>query len=275
MSSPDVASISRRAKIGHNVEIGPFTIVHDNVVLEDNVRIGSHCILGEPTVEQSSEPLVIGKNSLIRSHSVFYQGSQFGEGLQTGHQVTVREGTIAGKNLKIGTLCDLQGNQTLGNYIRLLSSVHVGQHAVIKDFVWVYPYTVLTNDPHPPSEVRLGVTLEDFSIVATSCCLLPGVTVGNHALVGAASLVKHDVEPGWVVSGQPAQKRMELSKLKLKDGSGHLAYPWTRHFHRGYPEEIVAQWVQEANAYCADQVMPLPIPTRASHASTAARADRC
>jgi acetyltransferase-like isoleucine patch superfamily enzyme len=141
------------------------------------------------------------------------------------------------------------GFQTYGNFVRLHSNVFVGPNALIKDYVWIFPHTVLTDDPHPPSAVSLGVTLEEFSIVAASCCLLPGVTVGSQALVGAGSLVKHDVEPGWVVAGQPSKKIVEASKIKLKDGSGHFAYPWTRHFHRGYPDDVVAQWIRAADEY--------------------------
>ena len=52
----------------------------------------------------NSSPLVIGDNSFIRSQSIFYAGSVFGENLTTGHRVTVREGVKAGKNLQLGTL---------------------------------------------------------------------------------------------------------------------------------------------------------------------------
>ena len=55
---------------------------------------------------------------MIRSHSVFYQGSTFGSRLATGHRVTVREKTQAGENLRLGTLCDLQGTCVIGDYVR-------------------------------------------------------------------------------------------------------------------------------------------------------------
>lgn len=239
------AIVSRKAVLGHNVEIGPFTIIHDNVILGDGSVIGSHCEIGHPTPLAKGLPLVIGANSLIRSHSIFYEGSTFGERLSTGHRVTVRELTLAGKGFQIGTLGDIQGHCTIGDYTRFHSNVHIGQHSDIGSYVWIFPYVVLTNDPHPPSEVCQGATIEDYAAIATMSILLPGVTVKTGALVGAHSSVNRDVEPDTVVAGSPAKFICDTNALKLKDGSGASAYPWRRHFHRGYPEDVVAGWLKE------------------------------
>lgn len=102
-----------------------------------------------------------------------------------------------------------------------------------------FPYTVLTNDPHPPSNKILGVKVEDYAIIATMVCVLPGITVGTHSLVGASSLVNRDVKPYTIVSGNPAKEVGPTSKIKLKDFPEVSAYPWPKHFHRGYPEHIV------------------------------------
>jgi carbonic anhydrase/acetyltransferase-like protein (isoleucine patch superfamily) len=104
---------------------------------------------------------------------------------------------------------------------------------------------VLTNDPHPPSEVQLGVTVEDYAAIATMSVVLPGVTVGRSSLVGAHSSVTRDVEPDSVVVGAPAKRVCATADIQLKDGSGRPAYPWTTHFHRGYPPEVVARWLAE------------------------------
>ncbi len=239
------AIVSAEAKIGANVMIGPYTIVHKNVIIEDGTVIESHCEIGHPTPKFGSSPLKIGKNSFIRSHSIFYEGSTFGENLVTGHRVTVREETNAGQNFQIGTLCDIQGHCEIGNFVKFHSNVHIGQHSTIKDYVWIFPYVVLTNDPHPPSDVMMGVTIEKYVAIATMSVILPGVTVKEGALVGAHSSVGKDVEPNTVVAGVPAKYICDTDKIKLKDGSGNNAYPWRRHFHRGYLPETVAQWMAE------------------------------
>jgi acetyltransferase-like isoleucine patch superfamily enzyme len=239
------ASVSPDASIGNGVSIGPFTIIHANVSIGAGTEIGSHCEIGLPTKLADGAPLIIGENSLIRSHSVFYEGSTFGRKLVTGHRVTVREKTVAGENLQIGTLSDIQGNCNIGNFVRFHSNVHIGQKSLVGNYVWIFPYVVLTNDPHPPSDVLLGATLEDYVAVATMSVILPGVRVGKGALVGAHSSVSRDVEPDTVVAGSPAKFICETKKILLKDGTERAAYPWRKHFHRGYPEHVVAAWLAE------------------------------
>ena len=245
MSISATAIVSSKASIGSNVSIGDFTIIFDNVVIGDNVSIQSHCLIGQPTPLSDGKPLVIGNDSIIRSHSVFYEGSQFGSKLTTGHRVTVREMIEAGANLQIGTLCDLQGHTKIGNYVRFHSSVHIGQKSTIDDYVFIFPYSVLTNDPHPPSKLLIGVKVNKYAVIATMCCILPGVQIGESSLVGAGSLVNRDVEPETVVAGIPAKYICQTADIKLKDGSNQAAYPWIRHFHRGYPQETIDEWISK------------------------------
>lgn len=239
------AIIDSKAKIGRGVSVGPYTIIHGNVIIGDDTQIGSHCEIGVPSALSGGAPLIIGKSSLVRSHSVFYEDSVFGENLSTGHRVTVREKTEAGDGFQIGTLGDIQGHCKIGDYVKFQSNVLVGQHSTIGNYVWIFPHVVLTNDPHPPSNVMIGVTIEDFAVIATMSVVLPGVTVKSGALVGAHSSVNKTVESDTVVAGSPAKFICNTSDIKLKDGSGESAYPWRKHFHRGYPEAAVASWIAE------------------------------
>lgn len=226
-----------------DVVIHPTSIIHPNVHIGPGTQIGAFCEIGVPSPLAETNILRLGPNSLIRSHSIFYTGSTFGAGMITGHGVTVRENICAGSNLQIGTLSDLQGHTSFGDHVRLHSNVHVGQKSTIGSFVFIFPYVVLTNDPTPPSSELVGVTLEDYSIIATMSVVLPGSTVGNGALVGAMSLVKGDVPPNSIYVGNPGKVVGLTSKIKLRDGTP--AYPWRRHFHRGYPEDIVNDWKAE------------------------------
>ena len=245
------AIISPEARLGKDISIGPYTIIHDNVRLGDHCTIGSHCEIGHPAPRAQGRPLIIGNGANIRSHSIFYEGSTFSDGLVTGHHVTVREGTQAGLNLQIGTLSDIQGTCLIGDHVRFHSNVHIGQKSTIGNFVWIFPYVVLTNDPHPPSEVQRGVTLRDYVAVATMSVILPGVEVGEGALIGAHSSVNRPVERDTVVAGVPAKPICRTESIRLQDGTDRAAYPWRRHFHRGYPDEIVARWLEEFGAGAA------------------------
>lgn len=234
--------VSLHAQLGDGVEIGPFSIIHENVVLGDRVKVGAYCELGVSTPFGDGTPLRIGEDSLIRSHAVFYESSSFGRCLTTGHHVVVREKTFAGAGFQIGTMSEIQGDCLIGDYVRFQSNVFVGKKTTIGNFVWIFPYVVLTNDPTPPSNVLIGCTIEDYASVSAASVVLPGVTVGHHSLVAAHACVTKDVSPNKVVLGVPARVVGDASAIKLCDGSGRAAYPWTEHFTRGYPDSITSGW---------------------------------
>jgi acetyltransferase-like isoleucine patch superfamily enzyme len=199
------AVIAEGAKLDDGVIIGPYTIVHPNVHVGVNTRIESHCEIGYPSPLAGGNPLVIGAASVIRSHSIFYEGSRFGPGLITGHHVTVRERTLAGRAFQIGTFGDIQGHCRIGHYVRTQSSVTIGQHSRVGNFVWMFPGVLLTNDPNPPSNELEGVTLDDYVVVAVKATLLPGVTIGKGSFVTAHSLVGQSMPDDSLVSGAPAK----------------------------------------------------------------------
>jgi acyl-[acyl carrier protein]--UDP-N-acetylglucosamine O-acyltransferase len=239
------AIVEDGAIVGDDVSIGPFSIVHANVTLGGGSVVDSHCVLGHTEPGAEPAPLTIGAEARIRSHSVLYGGSRIGPGLEAGHRVTIREDSEIGDGFRVGTVSDLQGSCSIGNYVRFHSNVHIGKCSAIGDYVWIFPYVVLTNDPHPPSDGFLaGVTVEEFAVIATMSIVLPGLTVGRDSLVGAHSMVNRDVRPGSVVAGTPAVDRGDASAIQLRDGSGP-AYPWRRHFQRGYPPEVVEMWMAE------------------------------
>lgn len=244
MSIHPTAIVSPKAQLAGDVVIGPYSIIHDNVILAEGTEIQSFCELGISNGLSEGAPLQIGRDSLIRSHSVFYEGSMFGEKLVTGHRVTVREKTCAGKNLQIGTLSDIQGHCQIGDYVRFHSNVHIGQKSQVGNYVWIFPYVVLTNDPHPPSETLIGAKIQDFAVIATMSVVLPGADIAKGCLVGAHSSIKGETDPDYVYAGSPAKKVCPTSRIMLSDGSG-AAYPWRNHFKRGYPEEVIKQWGEE------------------------------
>jgi acetyltransferase-like isoleucine patch superfamily enzyme len=206
-------------------------------------------VLGWPTALAEGAPLVLGEGAVIRSHCVLYEGSSFGPGLRTGHGVTIREGVTAGRELQIGSGSDLQGRTNIGDHVRTHSGVFIPQGTTIADFVWLFPHVVLMDDPHPPSDLgRAAPVLEEYCVLGAGALVLPGVRVGARAVVAAGSLVSRDVPPDALVAGLPARKVGPASRVKLRDGSGAAAYPWMRHFHRGYPPDAVARWKKEYGA---------------------------
>lgn len=250
--------ISRNACLGQNITIGHNCIIEDNVIIGDNTYIdnnsvirrgvsignnsfiGANCIIGEYLMDFCNDRryhehlLSLGTNALVRSGSIIYAGSEIGDNFQTGHQVTIREKSKIGNNVSIGTLSDIQGNCKIGNYVRLHSNVHIGQLSVIDDFVWIYPYVVLTNDPTPPSNEFVGVHVHSFAIVATGSIIMPGLDIGQDSLIGAGAIVTKSIEPYAVAVGNPAKTISDVRKIKNKI-TGELVYPWREHFSNYMP----------------------------------------
>lgn len=245
-------------RLGKNITLGHNCIIEDGVIIEDNVFIdsnttirsgvkigadsfiGANCIIGEYWMDfcldrkPHDHPLVIGKNALVRSGSIIYAGSQIGDNFQTGHQVTIRENAHIGNNVSVGTLSDIQGYCKIGNYVRFQSHVYIAQLSTIDDFVWIFPYVVLTNDPTPPSENMVGSHIHSFAAVAAGAIILPGLDIGQDCLIGAGATVTKSVEPYTVVVGNPAKTVSDIREIKSKI-TGKPIYPWREHFSRYMP----------------------------------------
>jgi acyl-[acyl carrier protein]--UDP-N-acetylglucosamine O-acyltransferase len=239
------AIVSDQAKIQEGVIIGPFCVVHANVIIEEGTQIGSHCEIGIPTKLATENTLTIGANSIIRSHSTLYIGSRIGSNFQTGHYVTIRENSNIGDFCQLGSRGDIQGDCSIGNYTKMHADVHVGKKSIVGNYVWMFPEVLLTNDPTPPSEDLIGVTVEDFAVLAAKVLILPGVTIGKDSVVAAASVVKDNVPAGKVVLGNPANTICEAKILRLHNNPKIKAYPWRNRFHRGYSEIDVQRWLDE------------------------------
>lgn len=238
------AIIEPGCTLGKNIRVDEFSIIRSGVTLGDNSHIGPFCEIGHPSTGTDDE-LFLGANSLIRSHNVIYLGSKLGNGLKTGHNVVIREKTEAGEGLQIGTSGDIQGNCTIGKFVRMHSNVHVSTGSKIGDFVWLFPGVVLTNDPRPPSNNILGTNIEDYAVVAVGVTILPGVTVGRGALIAAGAVLTRDADEESLYSGNPARLKGKLQELlPTNPGSGD-SYPWRYRFSRGYPPEVIETWLAE------------------------------
>jgi acetyltransferase-like isoleucine patch superfamily enzyme len=243
--------ISPTASIGKDVRIGDNTLIFDNVIIGDNATIAHSCVIGEPLNEYYSNPsyknptTIIGANSLIRSHAIIYAGNKLGEFVSTGHRITLRENNLIGDHTVIGTLSDIQGNIQIGNYCRLYSNVHIAQFSTIGDFVSIYPYVVMTNDPYPPSDDLKGGIISDYSQIGAHATILSGITVGGNCLVGANSVVTKNFPDYSLIIGDPAKLIMDIRKYVVL-GKGKL-YPWMNRFSRGMPWEGIGYeaWMQK------------------------------
>jgi acetyltransferase-like isoleucine patch superfamily enzyme len=250
--APD-AEVHEGVILHEGVHVGKGAIIYPSVEIGSGSFIGPYCTIGEPVASFYTEDgkhafksTKIGQRAIIRSHSIIYEDVDIGQNFQCGHRVAIREGTRIGTFCSAGTVSDIQGQCTIGNYVRMHSNVHIGQMSVIEDYVWIYPYVVLTNDPYPPMNLMKGVTIREFAQVATGAILMPGITIGRDAIVGAGAVVRVDVPSERVVVGVPAKDI--CSVRTLRDESGHALYPWREHLKedRGYPWQRPEQELKDS-----------------------------
>jgi len=246
MTIHPTAIVSSTCKLGMDVTIGPFCIIHDDVEIGDNTQIHAYSEVGIPTQLAQTTKLTIGNNATIRSHAIIYSGSNIGEGLQTGHNITIRENSEIGKGFQLGSRGDVQGDCIIGDYFWAHADVHIGKQSKLGNCVRLYPEVLLTNDPNPPSEDVLGVIVEDFVVIASKSLIMPGVTIGRGAVVAAASVVTSNIAPHKLAKGNPAKEVCNANVLRMRSDPSMKAYPWHLRFHRGYPEEVVSGWLASA-----------------------------
>lgn len=131
----------------------------------------------------------------------------------------VLKGARIGRGCNIGDHCFVEGKAVLGDRVTLKNGVAVWDGVTIDDDAFVGPNAALTNERVPrPSRVnmyrsgRLTFTTELTRIgkgvtIGANATIVCGVTLGDHAFVGAGSVVTRDVPPYAMVYGVPARVR--------------------------------------------------------------------
>jgi acetyltransferase-like isoleucine patch superfamily enzyme len=199
--------------------IASTAVIHPGVVFGDDVVVEDFCVVGCPPRGAEPGELVtrIGDGAVIRSHTVIYAGNVIGAGFQTGNKANLRESNEIGDRVSVGTLSVVEHHVRIGSGVRIHTQVFVPEYTVLEDGCWLGPNVVLTNAKYPQSpgvkdELR-GAVVRRGAIVGANATLLPGIVVGERALIGAGSVVTRNVEPGGVWAGNPARQIKSLQQL--------------------------------------------------------------
>jgi acetyltransferase-like isoleucine patch superfamily enzyme len=206
--------------------------IYPNVSVPDSTQIEEYVILGKPP--RGKKPgdlsLVIGKNGVIRPFTTIYAGTTIGDEFQSGQGASIREENIIGNGVSVGTNAVLEFGNRIGNNVRIHSLCFL-EMVTIEDDVFIGPNVVFTDDPHPMKcphykECLGGVTIKKLAKIGANSTLLPGVTVGEGALVGAGSVVTRDVPDYTVVAGTPAKVIKKIKDLECYPGFFERPYVW-------------------------------------------------
>jgi acetyltransferase-like isoleucine patch superfamily enzyme len=212
--------------------------VEPGVVLGDGCDLQAPCVIGKaPRGHESGDlELAIGRDGVVRPFSTLYAGSTMGERLQVGQGASIREDNTLGDDVSIGTNAVLEFGNRIGDRVRIHSGCFL-EMVTIEEDVFVGPNVVFTDDPHPMGcprykECKGGATVRRLARIGANSTVLPGVVIGENALVGAGSVVVSDVEAGAVVVGNPARVIGTVEGLTCEMGFYERPYLWPPYVDR-------------------------------------------
>jgi UDP-2-acetamido-3-amino-2,3-dideoxy-glucuronate N-acetyltransferase len=158
-----------------------------------------------------SEPAMIHPTAMIETGAIVRAETRI------WHQTHVREPAIIGRECILGKGVFIDRGVRVGDRVKIQNYACLYHGSIIEDGVFIGPHVILTNDRLPRAITPLGVlkTDDDWQCGATrigtgaslgaGVVILPGISVGAWAMIGAGAVVTADVPPHGLVVGNPAR----------------------------------------------------------------------
>ena len=226
--------IGANARIGSGCRIGHWVVIHPDTVVGNDVRIDDHATLGKlpmkaansaTTKDQELPPLTVGELSIVGTGVVLYRGASIDAKVLMADLATVRENVTIGRGTIVGRGVTVENFCSVGRYCKLESECYITAYSTLEDRVFIAPGVATSNDNFVGrTQERFkhfkGVTVKKGGRVGAGTVTLPGVTIGEDALVAAGSTVTKDVEPRMIVMGKPARPLRPVPVEQLLENQG-------------------------------------------------------
>lgn len=151
----------------------------------------------------------------IHPNAIVEPGATLGEGTRVWAFAHILPGAKIGQDCN---LCDgvfIENDVIIGDRVTIKCGVQVWDGVRLEDDVFVGPNATFTNDGFPRSkhypEKFLQTIIHKGASIGANATILPGVTVGARAMIGAGAVVTRDVPPYAIVMGNPARINGYLS----------------------------------------------------------------
>ena len=134
-------------------------------------------------------------------------------------------GCSIGDNSRVGAFVEIQKGAHIGRNVKVSSHTFVCEGVTIEDDVFVGHNVSFINDKYPRATTESGTPQSeaDWSVIktvvrrgasiGTSSTILCGITIGENAVIGAGSVVTHDVPANAIVAGNPARMMRKVVAL--------------------------------------------------------------
>lgn len=173
----------------------------------------------------------------VHPTAIVDEGAQIGDATRIWHWVHVCGGARIGANCSLGQNVFVGNRAVIGNNVKIQNNVSVYDDVVLEDDVFCGPSVVFTNVYNPRSvisrknEYRTTVVRRGATLGA-NCTIVCGVTIGEHAFIGAGSVVNRDVTAYALIVGVPGRQIGWMSRFGEQldlplQGSGEAICPHT------------------------------------------------
>jgi UDP-2-acetamido-3-amino-2,3-dideoxy-glucuronate N-acetyltransferase len=137
------------------------------------------------------------------------ESSTVGSGTKIWAFAHVLPGAVIGADCNICDGVFIENKVSIGDRVTIKCGVQIWDGITLEDDVFIGPNATFTNDLFPRSKVHLGeypqTRVCSGASIGANATILPGLTIGRNAMVGAGSVVTRSVPPNAVVVGNPAR----------------------------------------------------------------------
>jgi acetyltransferase-like isoleucine patch superfamily enzyme len=202
--------------IADDVEIGPNVVIHDGVTVESGARLEHGVVVGRVPVlgrrtrtpPSPAAPTLIETGAIVCPYAVIDAGASVGSCSFLGDRVSLRAGVRIGVDASIGGATFVGRNVEVGERARTQNHCVIGPGTLVEADAFLGPgVQVITGPPMVGTEHRPPPVLRRASQIGAGALIMPGVEVGEEAVVGAGAVVLADIPGGTVVAGVPARAR--------------------------------------------------------------------
>jgi UDP-2-acetamido-3-amino-2,3-dideoxy-glucuronate N-acetyltransferase len=165
-----------------------------------------------PLLNEAIHPEVrFGRNVRLGFGVVIERGCTIGDNTIIGHYSVLRPNTHIGSDCVIGHMTVFEGNCTVGDRTLVHAQCHITKGVSIGEDVFIAPFFIGANTKKIVHGRNYPLVLEPYRIgravrIAIGVQVLPGVVIGDNAMIGAGALVTRNVPEREVWIGRPAKK---------------------------------------------------------------------
>jgi acetyltransferase-like isoleucine patch superfamily enzyme len=165
----------------------------------------------------------------IHPNAVVEHGATIGARTRVWAFAHVLPGAVIGTDCNICDHVFIENDVHVGDRVTVKCGVQLWDGNILEDDVFVGSNATFTNDSFPRSKQYpdefLQTIVKKGASVGANATLLPGITVGECAMVGAGAVVLHDVPPMAVAVGNPAQIKgyVDTQRIETRTANGAIA----------------------------------------------------